>query len=82
VKISRKKSCITSFNERSSRGQPDKGTYWYAGTADSGGVHTNSGVLNHWFYILAVGKSGTNDIGSVYNVTGITVAKAEKIAIV
>jgi Zn-dependent metalloprotease len=24
-------------------------------------------------------KSGTNDIGSVYNVTGITVAKAEKI---
>jgi Zn-dependent metalloprotease len=27
-----------------------------------GGVHTNSGVLNHWFYILSVGKSGTNDI--------------------
>jgi Zn-dependent metalloprotease len=24
--------------------------------------YTNSGVLNHWFYILAVGKSGTNDI--------------------
>jgi Zn-dependent metalloprotease len=41
-------------------------------------VDTNSGVLNHWFYILAVGKSGTNDI-SLY-VTGITVAKAEKIA--
>jgi hypothetical protein len=33
--------------------------------------------IDHWFYILAVGKSGTNDIGSVYNVTGITVAKAE-----
>jgi Zn-dependent metalloprotease len=32
-------------------------------------VHTNSGVLNHWFYILSVGKSGTNDIGSSYNVT-------------
>jgi Zn-dependent metalloprotease len=22
-----------------------KGTYWYAGTADSGGIHTNSGVF-------------------------------------
>jgi Zn-dependent metalloprotease len=40
--------------------------------------HTNSGVLNHWFYILSVGKSGTNDIGSSYNVTGITIDKAAK----
>ena len=73
---------LRSMSNPNAEGQPDtyKGTYWYAGTADSGGVHTNSGVLNHWFYILAVGKSGTNDIGSVYNVTGITVAKAEKIA--
>ena len=47
---------------------------------DNCGVHYNSGVLNHWFYILSVGKAGTNDIGSVYNVTGITIAKAEKIA--
>jgi Zn-dependent metalloprotease len=70
------------MSDPNAEGQPDtyKGTFWYAGTADSGGVHTNSGVLNHWFYILAV--SGTNDIGSVYNVTGITIAKAEKIAIV
>jgi bacillolysin len=36
--------------------------------------------LNHWFYILSVGKSGTNDIGSTYNVTGITIDKAAKIA--
>ena len=73
--------------------QPDtyKGTFWKAATVEEGcvipndsndkcGVHYNSGVLNHWFYILSVGKSGTNDIGSVYNVTGITIAKAEKIA--
>ena len=73
---------LRSMSDPNAEGQPDtyKGTYWYAGTADSGGVHTNSGVLNHWFYILSVGKSGTNDIGSVYNVTGITIAKAEKIA--
>ena len=74
--------------------QPDtyKGTFWKPATVEEGcvtpnsntndncGVHYNSGVLNHWFYILSVGKSGTNDIGSVYNVTGITIAKAEKIA--
>ncbi|MDG2432101.1 M4 family metallopeptidase, partial [Flavobacterium sp.] len=73
---------LRSMSDPNAEGQPDtyKGTYWYSGTADSGGVHTNSGVLNHWFYILSVGKSGTNDIGSVYNVTGISIAKAERIA--
>jgi Zn-dependent metalloprotease len=44
------------------------------------GVHTNSGVLNHWFYILTIGKTGTNDIGNSYNVTGINIDKAAKIA--
>jgi hypothetical protein len=37
-------------------------------------------VLNHWFYILTIGKSGTNDIGNSYNVTGINIDKAAKIA--
>ncbi len=73
---------LRSMNDPKSEGQPDtyKGTNWFSGTADSGGVHTNSGVLNHWFYILSVGKSGTNDKGSSYNVTGITIEKAQKIA--
>lgn len=64
--------------------QPDTylGTFWYTGSLDNGGVHTNSGVLNHWFYVLVQGESGTNDIGSTYNVTGIGWAKAEKIAYV
>ncbi len=38
---------------------------------DGGGVHTNSGVQNKWFYILANGESGTNDIAEAYNVQGI-----------
>ena len=65
-----------------SENQPDtyKGTKWYTGTGDSGGVHTNSGVLNHWFYILTEGKTGTNDIGSAYAITGIGIDKAAKIA--
>ncbi|SFA98211.1 Por secretion system C-terminal sorting domain-containing protein [Flavobacterium swingsii] len=75
-------TALRSMSNPNAEGQPDtyKGTSWYAGTADSGGVHTNSGVLNHWFYILSVGKSGTNDIGSAFNVTGITIDKASKIA--
>jgi bacillolysin len=68
--------------------QPDTygGTYWKTvnctptSTNDYCGVHTNSGVLNHWFYILTEGKTGTNDIGNSYNVTGIGIDKAAKIA--
>ncbi|WP_448606110.1 M4 family metallopeptidase [Paenimyroides ceti] len=58
--------------------QPDTymGTYWLP----NGYVHINSGVGNHWFYLLSVGGSGTNDINNQYNVTGITIQKAEKIA--
>ena len=68
--------------------QPDTygGTYWKTvsctptSTNDYCGVHTNSGVLNHWFYILSVGKTGTNDLGNSYAITGISVDKAAKIA--
>ncbi len=57
-----------------------KGTYWATGTADQGGVHTNSGVQNKWFYILSIGEKGTNDVGTAFDVTGITREKAAKIA--
>jgi Zn-dependent metalloprotease len=30
-----------------------KGDNWYDGTEDHGGVHTNSGVPNYWFYLVA-----------------------------
>ncbi|WP_264560080.1 M4 family metallopeptidase [Flavobacterium sp. N2270] len=80
---------LRSMSNPKSEGQPDTygGTYWInpnCGTPtqsnDYCGVHTNSGVLNHWFYILVQGKSGTNDIGSSYNVTGIGMDKAANIA--
>lgn len=79
---------LRSMSDPNSEGQPDTygGTYWInvgctpTSSNDYCGVHTNSGVLNHWFYILAVGKTGTNDIGNAYNVTGITIDKAAKIA--
>lgn len=72
--------------------QPDTylGTYWKATTTsgcaspsqanDYCGVHTNSGVLNFWYYLLVTGGSGTNDNGFAYNVSGIGLDKAGAIA--
>ncbi|WP_430410712.1 M4 family metallopeptidase [Kordia sp.] len=47
---------------------------------DQCGVHSNSGVLNYWFYLLVQGGSGTNDVFDAFNVTGIGMQKAEEIA--
>ncbi|PSK88123.1 M4 family metallopeptidase [Taibaiella chishuiensis] len=75
------------------RGQPDtyQGENWIPTTIadcptpdlytnDNCGVHYNSGVLNHWFYLLTEGGSGTNDNFKQYAVTGIGIKKAAKIA--
>ncbi|MES2774340.1 MAG: M4 family metallopeptidase [Bacteroidota bacterium] len=63
-------------------GHPDTylGTNWATGTGDNGGVHTNSGVQNYWFYLLTTGGSGTNDNGDTYSVSGIGLTKASAIA--
>ncbi|WP_189342891.1 M4 family metallopeptidase, partial [Ulvibacter litoralis] len=80
---------LRSMSNPKSQGQPDTygGTYWInpnCGTPsdanDYCGVHTNSGVLNHWFYLVTVGGSGTNDVADTYNVTGIGMTKASTIA--
>lgn len=70
------------MNNPNSGGDPDTylGTNWYTGSGDNGGVHTNSGVQNFWYYLLANGGSGTNDNGFAYNVAGIGLIKAAKIA--
>ncbi len=87
-------SALRSMSDPKSKGDPDtyNGTFYidassncipvYSGPDynDGCGVHTNSGVLNHWFYVLVSGEAGTNDAGDVYNVTGIGMAKAQEIA--
>ena len=64
--------------------QPDtyQGNHWASTTSsfDNGGVHINSGVGNHWFYLLSVGGMGINDLNNNYYVNPITIQKAEKIA--
>ncbi|MBW3545166.1 MAG: M4 family metallopeptidase, partial [Bacteroidetes bacterium] len=56
------------------------GTYYYTGSDDNGGVHYNSGVQNHWFYLLSEGGSGTNDLGNAFTVPGIGITKAAAIS--
>lgn len=60
---------------------------------DQCGVHTNSGVLNKWFYLITVGSGagsgpdasfagkddGINDKGNAYSVTGLGFALSEQI---
>lgn len=63
-------------------GDPDTylGTNWYTGTGDNGGVHTNSGVSNFWYYLLVNGGTGTNDIANSYTVNALGWTAASRIA--
>jgi Zn-dependent metalloprotease len=57
-------------------GDPDHYSLRYTGTADSGGVHTNSSIVNHAFYLMANG--GTNRVSGV-TVSGMGTTDAAKI---
>lgn len=64
------------------KGNPDtyRGKYWnWNMVYDHGGVHLNSGVINHWYYLVSQGGNGTNDFGVSYAVTGIGIMSAAKI---
>ncbi len=62
-------------------GQPScyKGTNWFTGTGDNGGVHFNSGVQNWVAYILAEGGSGTND-GNAYSISALGMDAVQEMA--
>lgn len=65
-----------------SKGHPRcyKSTNWYAGAGDNGGVHTNSGVQNWWYYLITEGGTGVNDVTNTYKVDSLGIIKAEQIA--
>ncbi|WP_420571441.1 M4 family metallopeptidase [Kordia sp.] len=83
---------IRNMSNPNQFGDPDtyEGTNWrptsVAGcptpnnSNDQCGVHSNSGVLNHWFYLLVQGGAGFNDVTNQFDVTGIGMQKAEEIA--
>lgn len=56
-----------------------KGAHWYFGFGDNRGVHNNMSVQSFFFYLLSEGGSGNND-GLAYNVAGLGVQNAERIA--
>ena len=47
---------------------------------DWGGVHTNSGVQNFWYYLLVEGGSGMNDNFDSYNISSLGWEKSSDIA--
>ena len=69
---------IRSMSDPNIHGSPDTygGDLW----DDFNGVHTNSGVQNHWFHILSEGETDVNDLGNAYSVTGIGTAAAAQVA--
>ncbi len=75
-------TAMRSMANPNSKGDPDTylGNYWYAGSNDNGGVHTNMGVPSYWFYLLSQGGTGTNDNNDTYSVTGISIDSAATIA--
>jgi Zn-dependent metalloprotease len=57
-----------------------RGLYYYIGTDDAGGVHTNSGVQNYWFYLMCDGGSGTReDDGAAFTVKPLGWEKAARL---
>ena len=78
-----------NFRDPNENLNPDtyKGVFWKDADCstprrynDYCGVHTNSGVQNKWFYILAHGESGVNDLGDYYDVDGVSLHDAAAIA--
>jgi Zn-dependent metalloprotease len=67
---------IRSMSDPAAFGDPDHYSRRYTGTADNGGVHTNSGIANHAFYLAIEG--GTNRTSGL-TVTGVGAANREQI---
>ncbi len=74
---------IRNMANPNAEGDPDTyfGTNWASLTGgDNGGVHTNSGVQNFWYYLLVTGGSGTNDNGDAYTVNPLGLTDAGRVA--
>lgn len=67
------------------RGLPDfyDGLFWLDPkdiSSDYGGVHTNLGVGDKWYFLITDGEAYINDKDIEYNVKGIGIEKARQIA--
>jgi Zn-dependent metalloprotease len=76
-------SIYRSLEGPNSTNHPDtyQGDFWgNMNDADFGGIHSNNGVQNYWYYLLVQGGNGVNDKGNGYNVAAIGIDKAAAIA--
>jgi thermolysin len=72
---------IRNMADPNEDGDPSHYADRYTGTSDNGGVHTNSGIANHWFYLLSEGGQNANPLrASGTDVTGIGITAARDIA--
>jgi thermolysin len=61
-------------------GDPSHYDERYTGTGDNGGVHINSGIANHWLYLLVNGGQNSDpSFASGQDVQGIGLTAAEEI---
>jgi Zn-dependent metalloprotease len=52
------RSVIRSMSNPAAYSQPEKMSQYVVTSSDSGGVHINSGIINHAYYLLAAGLKG------------------------
>ena len=75
-------SSIRSLADPSVNNDPKfyKVVNWKAlGGSGFGGIHSNNGVQNHWFYLLVNGGNDTNEEGNTFTINGIGMEKAAQI---
>ncbi len=56
-----------------------KGSKWVSNASDNGGVHSNSGVINYWFYLLCEGGQGQTEKNINFDVKKIGIREATSI---
>ncbi|MBK8955625.1 MAG: M4 family metallopeptidase [Saprospiraceae bacterium] len=71
-------TAFRSMSEPTRFGNPKnyKGSRWVTNSGDNGGVHSNSGVLNYWFYLLSEGGAGKTEKNVDFDVKKIGIRQA------
>ncbi|HKK88181.1 MAG TPA: M4 family metallopeptidase, partial [Saprospiraceae bacterium] len=80
--IGRENYTLRDMSNPNAFGDPDtyRGENWWTSAENNGGVHTNSGVMNYWFHLMAEGGVGTNDNDLSYAVDGVGFYEAAQIS--
>jgi thermolysin len=70
---------IRSMSNPQSMGDPDHYSRRFTGTGDNGGVHINSGIVNHAFYLAVEGGTNRTSGLSVQGVGGANREQMERV---